>query len=235
MADLSFSFPKIRITFSSLVVSKQWQLAIAGGRAPAKEWLNSFNSDIEIFCADKGVEAALEAGFIPKLLLGDGDSASKLSYERAAALGTEIKSFPREKDDTDLQLLLSKLEKKNLCITGIWGGRFDHLYSNVFSLLNWFKVSSSLVIMADERELMLLLGPQDKVEVEFLVDLRPKALSILTLTDKAVVDLNGVHWPLKAVELNYLRPYAISNEVELDKIQCKCYSGYIGLYMCLKE
>lgn len=235
MSDLRFFLPNLKITFSSFNATDKWQLAIAGGREPSSEWLKQIAGDMKVFCADKGIEAALKAGIIPKLLLGDGDSASKESYEKASILGTEIKAFPREKDDTDLQLLLNNLGQENLCITGIWGGRFDHLYSNVFSLLSWFKTTSHRILMADEKEIMIFMGSGDRVELELEKEFKPKAMSLIPLSEKTRVDFKGVHWPLKEEELYYLRPYAISNEAEEDNISCYCRSGELGLYICLEE
>lgn len=235
MSAASFFLPELSVYFSPSPSCLQWQLVIAGGRNPAKSWLTEVAGNLEVYCADKGIEAALEAGIVPKVLLGDGDSAPELSYVNAANLGVEVKRFPREKDDTDLQLLLSNIEQKNLCITGIWGGRFDHLYSNVFSLLSWTKKNNCKVIMADEKEVMMLLNCGDKLELEFKDNFRPKALSLLSLSNKATVDFYGVHWPLEKAELDYLKPYAISNEAVKDKINCCCYSGDIGLYICLEE
>jgi thiamine pyrophosphokinase len=49
---------------------------------------------------------------------------------------TLVKEFPVAKDHTDLQLLLAGIAAGPvvyLC-SGVWGGRFDHLYSAVHSL-----------------------------------------------------------------------------------------------------
>lgn len=48
--------------------------------------------------------------------------------------------------------------------TGIWGGRFDHLYANIFSLLYHQKAKKdAAIILADHEEIMVLLGAGEKV------------------------------------------------------------------------
>lgn len=110
-------------------------LVVAGGRGPKTEWLHSVSSDKKIYCADRGAEYCLAAGCVPAELFGDCDSSSQAVYRQARAAGTAVHSFNPAKDDTDLQLLLHNLPEGDILASGIWGGRFDHLYSNVYTLL----------------------------------------------------------------------------------------------------
>lgn len=110
-------------------------LVVAGGRRPKTEWLHSISSGKKIYCADRGAEYCLAAGCVPAELFGDCDSSSQAVYRQARAAGTEVHSFNPAKDDTDLQLLLYNLPEGDILASGIWGGRFDHLYSNVYTLL----------------------------------------------------------------------------------------------------
>ncbi len=118
-------------------VQENNNLLIAGGRAPQKNWLREAAADKKIYCADRGAVCVLSAGLKPAYLLGDCDSAAAEIYELARAAGAQIKIFPSAKDDTDLQLLLQRLPQGNLLASGIWGGRFDHLYSNIYTLLRF--------------------------------------------------------------------------------------------------
>ena len=205
---------------------------IAGGRAPQSAWLKEVACDKNIYCADKGIAACLEAGLIAKELYGDGDSAPAELYEKAKALGTAVMNFPVEKDDTDLQLVLQSLEASDLICTGVWGGRFDHLYSNVFSLLAFKEKHQAQVILADEKEVMLLVASGEAVKIS--LDKKVKALSLLPLSEVNKVNLEKVRWELKEAELKLLHPYAISN-IPQEEFTFECVEGRIGLYLCFEE
>ncbi len=207
---------------------------IAGGRAPSLSWLKQAAYGLKLFCADKGVEAALAAELTPYLLIGDCDSTSQESYQAAEKLGTKIELHPTAKDDTDLQLLLEYLSACRLIVSGIWGGRFDHLLTNVYSLLSFKEKHYTQVIMADEKETMILLTKDEDVEVRFLEPQKVQAVSLLPLRD-AKVSISGVRWSLQDAELLCSRPYAISNELQGDTLKCACSEGAIGLYICWYE
>lgn len=208
-------------------------LLVAGGRAPQLSWLQQMVAGKALYCADRGVDVCLASRVVPLELFGDCDSSTKAAYVRATELGTMVHSFNPAKDDTDLQLLLQNLPAGDIIATGIWGGRFDHLYSNVFTLLGAKKQRQCQVLLADEQEFMLLLSAGESVELELLQ--KAKAISLLPLTAKAQVDFKGVRWPLNNARLEQLYPYAISNEQEADTVCCTCNSGAVGLYICWQE
>ncbi len=226
-----FQLPQLTAEVILAQKKAKTHFVVAGGRAPEVAWLAQAATDKEIYCADKGIEACLEADFIPKALYGDGDSADKQLYWQASALGTQVRTFNQEKDATDLQLVLENLEDDIIC-SGVWGGRFDHLYSNVFSLLGYKVRNKTQVILADEKEVMLLLTAGESVKLNFTEV--PKVLSILPLVDANVVSLEGVKWKLENSTLKKLHPYAVSNVPEKE-CSCICQDGAIGLYLCFNE
>lgn len=207
-------------------------LVVAGGRAPQAAWLQEVAAGKRVYCADKGVEICLEADIIPDELYGDGDSADGQLYWQASALGTKVKTYPSEKDDTDLQLLLKNLPCGDVICSGVWGGRFDHLYSNVFSLLAYKEKNNCQVILADEKEVMLLLGVNEAVKIRLKKNV--KALSLLPLSASSKVTLENVRWHLKEADLQLFHPYAISN-IPDEEFSCQCLDGKIGLYLCFEE
>lgn len=233
----TFSLPQLRfqVDFPENK-SDECCLAFAGGREPATAWLKNLfeqNNNSQIYCADKGLLYCLNNNIVPKCVVGDADSAGSNAFAQAKEFGVEVKKYPVDKDDTDLQILLKDISSKDFIITGIFGGRLDHLYSNIFSILASVEENKTIAIMADDKEIMLIMqsGFCSKVEFneEFLNSL--EAISLLPLGDKAKVNLKGVHWPLENSILELKRPYAISNRLENENfIECECLEGYIGLY-----
>lgn len=212
--------------------------AMAGGREPVSLWVKKVlekNNFANRFAADKGAKYFLGNNIIPDIVLGDADSAGKEIFHQAASLGCEVLTYPKEKDDTDLQLLLKKLPIGDLVISGIWGGRFDHLYSNVFSLTKIFEDKLGIIIMADDKEIMFFIKDNETLELDFANNQAVEAISLLPLTKKTKVSIEGVHWPLKKESLNMYQPYAISNVIENDNIViCSCHEGMVGLYCNFK-
>ena len=208
-------------------------LLLAGGRSPALAWLEAASklASYDVYCADKGVATALAAGFKPKLVVGDCDSGSKADYERAQGLGAAIAIHPTAKDDTDLQLLLAQLAGDTLVVSGIWGGRFDHLLSNVYSLLAFKNKHRCQVLLADEQELMLLLCSGEAVTLELSALEAVQALSLLPLSANTTVSLKGVQWPLENASVTQQYPYAISNVPVNSEVECSCSDGCLGLYI----
>jgi len=236
MCKKIFNLPQVKVTLTcnDYTRHRTTLLAMAGGREPDSIWLNNlvkFNSSDNLYAADKGAKYFLGNNLIPQLVLGDADSAGKEIFQQAKALGSEVFAYPTEKDDTDLQLLLKKLPVGDVVISGIWGGRFDHLYSNVFSLAKAALDKLGLVIMADSKELMFILKESEELKLSFLQPQALEAISLLALTENTTVSMFGVHWPLNNQALNMYRPYAISNVLEGEpEISCACHSGIVGLY-----
>lgn len=206
-------------------------LVVAGGREPEHSWLKTVSANKQVFAADRGAACCLQAGVVPQELFGDCDSTSPAVYEQAQQAGTILHSFNPAKDDTDLQLLLKNLPIGDIIASGIWGGRFDHLYSNVFTLLGIKKKRNCHVLLADDKEFMLLLTAGEIASLQLSAEV--EAVSLLPLAGDAVVDFKGVRWELEKAKLRQLYPYAISNVPlnEHTQLVCSCYSGALGLYI----
>lgn len=208
---------------------------LAGGRKPAAEWLVQTAAAKDIYCADKGIECCYENNLKPLWLCGDADSAAQDCWQQAQAAGVKILLHEPLKDDTDLQLLLAALpEAVNIVASGIWGGRFDHLYSNVFSLLHYKNQRGVQVVLADEKEIMVLLQQGESLLFKPARPENIEALSLLPLADRNEVTLQGVQWNLEHSPLFLTHPYAVSNMIEQEKVIFTCDQGSVGFYLKYK-
>ena len=187
--------------------------------------------DRKIFAIDKGIEICRECEVLPDFLIGDFDSADKNSVDWAREKNIPIEKYPADKDFTDTQLALRRAEEifgEHVAIlTGIFGGRFDHLYSNIFTCASLKRKIS----LADEREIIFYLQSGEWSEIKFFK--KPLAVSLLPISSIcAGITTENLHWELKNATLTQNFPNATSNRADADKISVKVDSGTLAIYFC---
>lgn len=223
--------PQITISLSPAPQSEI--LLVAGGRQPSIEWLRQSAVKRTLWCVDHGVDVCHAANLAPSYLIGDADSASAAAWHWAETCGAISEKFPTEKDFTDTELALQKIKAAHLdafvLLTGSFGGRFDHAFSLLYSLLG----SGLQGGLADEQEMLLLLQGGGAIAGE--AHLIPEAISLLPLTPRCTgVTLTGTHWPLENATLRQDQPYAISNRLfaQQQHFSLTLREGCLGLYCC---
>ena len=231
---LQIKIPNVIFSFLNVKQKYKEYLLIAGGKAPDENWLLKVSGNKKIVCADKGADYCKNADIVPQVVLGDGDSEQN-SWSWAETQGATVIKYPTDKDFTDLQLALNYIveEEKEavLLVTGIWGGRFDHLYSAIFSLANY--AEKTIILAADEKEVLFFLPAGMNINIDFVE--KPKYLSLLPLADESEVTLLGTKWELEKDLVNIKNPYSISNEVIAEKVNIYIHSGFVGIYMFFGE
>ena len=227
--------PQFKFSSAKIVSGKKIYLLVAGGRKPDLTWLKQAAEDKVVVCADKGVSYCKQAGIVPKYLLGDGDSALA-DFDWAEQNGVQVKKYDAYKDKTDLQLALELIEKQldvgMLLVTGIWGGRFDHAYSALFSVLAFSREMAVPTLLLDNVEAMFLSYANDKLTINFAET--PEVVSVLPLDSRVKVILSGCEWPLDNSIIEQDHPYAISNRLKFGatKLDFALHEGVCGLYFC---
>jgi thiamine pyrophosphokinase len=206
-------------------------LVIAGGRRPNEKFFKAVAQGRKIFCVDKGIEICRDCNILPEILIGDFDSAEKTALNWAIENKIPVERHPVEKDFTDTQLALELLKEKNSAlITGIFGGRLDHLFSNIFTCAN----AAVRNFLADEQEIIFYVKGGETVEIKFFEN--PAALSLLPISKICSgVTTKNLHWELANVVLNQNFPYAVSNRVESSEIKISVESGTLAIYFCFKD
>ena len=173
-------------------------------------------ADDLVIAADGGF-AALEAlGVQADLAVGDFDS---LGY---VPEGVEVVQHPVRKDDTDLLLAMRiGLERgyRNFVVTGALGGRLDHSFANLQTLL----------FLRDHGARGLLYGDGFAVTAVTNGSIRIEGsgtLSVFTM-DKAAkgVYLRDVSYPLEDAELTNSFPIGVSNEFIGKTAELGCTDG----------
>ena len=208
-------------------------LFVAGGRIPDKNWFLKVAGGRKIFCADKGVEICRACEVVPNFLIGDFDSAGGDSVKWARDKNIPVEKYPADKDFTDTQLALNRAAEifgEHIAIlTGCFGGRFDHLYSTIFTCA----ALNGKIFLADEREIIFYLRGGEEATIKFFK--KPLAVSLLPMTDScAGVTTKNLHWELDGATLTQNFPNAISNRADSDKISVGIERGTLAIYCCFE-
>lgn len=208
----------------------------AGGRPPQTKWLQqTVTGTGTLWAIDRGVDACHQSGLLPHRLIGDADSADGDSWHWAEQQGVPIDRYAPAKDLTDFQLALElsrrDFEQSVLIVTGAFGGRLDHAFSLLYSLVG----DGRSGCLADEQEILLLLRGGESAEITLRAE-AADSLSALSLLPLAPIcrglSLSGVRWPLEDTVLTQQLPYAVSNELlpQTKKISVSLADGVVGIY-----
>ena len=223
--------------FCSKKNAKAKYLLVAGGREPDDSWLMAAAKGRTVVCADRGITYCQKAGVQPDYLLGDGDSAGG-SWHWAKEKGAGIHKYPSDKDETDLQLALAYILKEDktagIVITGVWGGRFDHNYNNVYSALAAAERTAGPVVLSDEKETMAILPGPDELSIKFASE--PEAISVLPLSESITVSIEGTKWEIKEKIVKKTNIYTISNRLKQESslLKISLLEGQAGVYFLMK-
>jgi thiamine pyrophosphokinase len=178
-----------------------------------------------IICADGGTRHALALGLMPNLVIGDMDSLEKDQWQKIEKAGVPIELFPRDKNETDLELALNRaieFEPKEIIIIGALGGRLDQTFSNT-ALLSDARFSAVDVHLDDGLEEIFFCRDQAEVQGKGgdIVSLIPWGNSVLG------VQTQGLKWPLHNETLYPEKTRGISNEMTGEVASIKIASGLL--------
>ena len=178
-----------------------------------------------ILCADGGTRHALALNLTPHLVIGDMDSAGKGQLRELSAAGVPLELFPRDKNETDLELAISKalgFNPAEIVIVGALGGRMDQSLANI-ALLTDPRLSALDVRLDDGLEEILLC--RDQVQIRGgggdIVSLIPWGGSVTG------VQTQHLKWPLDRETLAPEKTRGISNEMIAEIAAIRIQSGLL--------
>ena len=182
-------------------------------------------ADDFILCADGGTRHALALGLKPNLVVGDMDSLGKNIWQELEKTGVSIELFPRDKNETDLELAINRaieLGQKEIIVIGALGGRLDQTLGNI-SLLSDVRLATLDVRFDDGVEEIFFCREQAKVhggsgDIVSLLPWRGAVTDIQTKDLKWVLD-NETLYPEKT--------RGISNEMIGDSASVSVGSGLL--------
>lgn len=176
-----------------------------------------------IICADGGTRHALDLNLTPNLVIGDMDSIENEQWQRLKALGVAVELFPRDKNETDLELAINhaiELEPREIVIVAALGGRLDQTIGNI-ALLTDLQLATFSVRLDDGAEEMFFCRDQAQVHGRSgdIVSLIPWGNPVRG------VQTQGLKWILDHETLYPEKTRGISNEMLSELAAIKISSG----------
>ena len=173
---------------------------------------------VTVIAADKGVESCSAMGVEPDYIVGDFDSVNKDigDYYRNET-NVPIREYNPVKDASDTEIairLAMTLGCSELIILGATGGRIDHLWANVQSLMIPFKAGIDAKII-DSQNLIRLIGDGEthlKKEEAF-----GPYFSVFPLGEEVFgFNIEGAKYPLRNHTLSPCNSLCVSNQIAED-------------------
>ncbi len=201
-------------------------IIFANGELPDIEKARAILRDDDyIICADGGTRHASSLDLKPALVIGDMDSADKGFLRQLEAYDVPIEIYPRDKNETDLELAIQRaieLDPKEVIIVAALGGRLDQTLANI-ALLSDIRLSTFNVRLDDGVEEIFYC--RDQVEVHGrsgdIVSLIPWG-GVVT-----GVQTENLKWTLDNETLYPDKTRGISNEMTGDTATIKIRSGLL--------
>jgi len=189
------------------------KLAVLANGTWDLEWGKQVLKEVDyLVCADGGANYAILSGRIPNLLIGDLDSILPENLTLCEKAGCEIERYPCEKDETDLELALIRAEEqarfvgqRDLWLYGATGKRIDHFLGNVALMLAYAKKGCRIRLVDPEHEMWILQGCEE------IKGVPGQELSLIALSEKAIVTTEGLSYPLRQGILFQESPRGVSN------------------------
>lgn len=186
-------------------------LVFANGDFEAGPWVEPYlSSATAVIAADGGLRHARALGLRPDVVIGDMDSLPPHSETELAAAGRVVR-FPREKDETDLELALAYAAEHNnepIRILGATGGRFDHMLANILLLASPALAGRDVRAVGPHETIWLVTAWTEVVgQVGDIVSLIPVG------GDAVVAATTGLLWALHNETLRFGQARGVSNEL----------------------
>ena len=178
-----------------------------------------------IVSADGGLRYIRSLNLIPKLIVGDLDSINHDDIDFLNENNIEIIKFPKDKDQTDLELALRELVKRDytdILVIGALGGRIDQTLANLGLILS-ISNDDIRVDFDDGREHIMLIRNRQLFSGKKgdTVSLIPMCSPVKGITTR------GLKYPLNNESLLPDQTRGISNVMVGEIAEIKITSGTV--------
>lgn len=210
--------------------SKRVVLFVNGDLPEPDKISNLLTEDDTLIAVDGGLRHLESLGLIPNLIIGDLDSVNPEQLQTYRHQGLEIRKFPTDKDETDLELALyaaRELDPVSIWVVAALGGRLDQTLANIF-LLTDPNLAAYDVRLIDGQTEVFLIRSSGVIHGEV-----GQRVSLLPLNEPVVgIHTSGLKYPLEDETLYPEKTRGISNIMTSPTATITIHSG---LLLCIHE
>lgn len=196
-----------------------------GELALPPDWQALLENAERLIAADGGARHLLALGLQPDVVVGDMDSLSAQEREELAKMGAKLRTFPAEKNQTDLELALVEAQEAGatqVTVLAALGRRWDHSLANILLATQTQFAEMAIEFLHGEQRLFLI---RDEASITAEPGTR---LSLIPLGGDAIgVQTTGVTYPLDAEDLPFGSSRGVSNQFETDRVEVKLREGML--------
>ena len=208
-------------------------MSIVSGGELEKEFVLSVLKESDVNCiiaVDRGMEFLYENKIDPSYIVGDFDSVKEevARYYRDETT-VPIRQYDPEKDASDTEIAVRfavTLGCQELLILGATGGRIDHLWANIQTLVIPFRAGIDARIL-DSGNQIRLLGEEARLRKE---DAFGKYFSVFPLGGEIYrFNITGAKYPLRDHVLTPYDSLCVSNQIEGEEAVISFSAGIVIL------
>jgi len=192
--------------------------------------LPELKDDDYLIAVDGGLRYFTPFALVPDLIIGDLDSADPEDVQRFKTQGVEVRQYPIEKDETDLELALlaaQALQPESIWIVAALGGRLDQTLASIY-LLTSPKLENLDVRLVDGCQEVFIIKDSKTLEGK-----TGNRVSLLPLHSAVTgVTTRGLNYPLKGETLYPHQSRGVSNHMTGKQAQVTVQKG---LLLCIHE
>jgi len=190
-----------------------------GGDCSSNIVNNNLNFD-QIIAVDSGIKHIYNLSLEPSILVGDLDSISKEDYQKVLEANINIDSYQENKENTDFELSLNKIEKphnKNIFIIGGEGGDIDHMLS-VFFIISHKEFYKNIIWLYGKQTILF----KNNISLEIGSNVN---FSLIPLTDLKSLSIKGAKWELKNEDVESGHSLTLRNQTKGELLNISCEEG----------
>ena len=182
-----------------------------------------------VVCCDGGANEYIAKGYLPDVIIGDGDSLSQENRIKYASLICYNPDQETNDQTKAIQYLLAQ-GKRRIAIVGATGKREDHTIGNMSLLMEYARMYD-LEGMGVEVEMITDHGSAFAVTDTFEMDCGTgRKVSIFSTDNSLRIHSEGLEWPLDNVVFdNWWK--ATLNKASADRVRLEFSHSSIALIM----
>lgn len=191
------------------------RLVVITGGPIFEEAADLISPDDIVYCADGGVDFALENGIRFKEVYGDLDSITPGAKAYIDSSGIPVHLFPVEKDMTDTELTLRSIDPSlEVLVLCPLQGRIDHVLGNL-DLAAVLREEGRKLMLSDGKTDVIPLSGSDYIKINDIDTSTVKAVSLIPVSDTVTgVTTDGLYYELNDGTLKIGSTFSNSNELK---------------------